>query len=254
MNETSAGGSRPFTFEPSPKRVRALLGGETVADSPRVMLLRERGLVPVYYFPKDDVRPDVLVRTDHRTRCPYKGSASYWTVSAGGETAENAVWSYEDPVPAAREIRDYMAFYWERMEAWLEEDEEVYVHARDPHVRVDILDSTRPVTVVLGGETVAASRGARFLFETGLPTRYYLAEADVRMEWLRPSDRRTRCPYKGEARYWSAEVGGRVFKDIAWSYPDPVHESARIKGLIAFFDARVDAVTVAGETIADVKP
>ena len=95
------------------------------------------------------------------------------------------------------------------MDRWLEEDEEVFVHARDPQKRVDITMSNREVEVVLGGETVARSSGAMFLFETDLPTRYYLPADDVRMDLLTPSDIRTQCPYKGEAVYWNAIIGGR---------------------------------------------
>ncbi|MFQ5693930.1 MAG: DUF427 domain-containing protein, partial [Nitrospinota bacterium] len=105
------------------------------------------------------------------TRCPYKGDASYWTVTAGGRTAENAVWSYEDPIDEVAGIEGHMAFYWDRMDAWFEEEEEVFVHARDPYKRVDVLQSARRVRVVVAGETVAETRRPRLLVETGRPTR-----------------------------------------------------------------------------------
>ena len=91
--------ARRIDVDPCPARVRVELGGEVVADSTRALVMREADYPPVHYFPRDDVRMDLLIRTEHATRCPYKGDASYWTLKAGGRTAENAVWSYEDPIP-----------------------------------------------------------------------------------------------------------------------------------------------------------
>ncbi len=232
--------------EPCPKRVRVEFGGETVADSLGVLTLREQGHLPVYYFPKADVRMDLMTPTDHQTHCPHKGDARYWTIAAGGATAENAVWAYDDPFEQMAILKDHVAFYWNKMDRWLEEDEEVLVHARDPRKRIDIIPSTRPVRVVLGGETVADSSDAMFLFETDLPTRYYLPPADVRTDLLTPTETRTRCPYKGEAVYWSAAVGGATFDDVVWSYPDPIVESSRIKDRLCFYNENVDAVFVDG--------
>jgi len=93
-----------FRWEPSPRRVRVELGGETVADSRRVMLLHEAGRLPVFYFPLDDVRMDLLERTDHTTTSPLKGTATWYTVRAGGKTEENAAWSYDDPPAGAPDM------------------------------------------------------------------------------------------------------------------------------------------------------
>ena len=236
-------------FEGCAKRVRTVFNGETLADSTQVRLLRETGHVPVYYFPRADLRPDLLAASDHRTFCPFKGEASYWHVVAGGGRAENAVWSYEAPFEEVAEIKDYMAVYWNRMDAWYEEDEEVFVHARDPHVRIDVLASRRPLEVVLGGETVAKTTAAQLLFETGLPVRYYVPREDVRMDLLKPSDRRTACPYKGTAGYYTAEAGGKVHEDIAWVYPDPLPEVGRIKDLLCFYGEKVDAMILDGQEL-----
>src|SRR5205807_2403181 len=158
--------------ESSPRRVRAVFAGVTVADSKRVLLLRERGHVGVYYFPMDDVRMDLLTPTDKQTRCPYKGDASYWSIDVKGRRAENAVWAYEDPLSERVDIKGHVAFYWDKLDHWFEEDEEVFVHPRDPHHRVDACRSSRPVRVVIGGETVAASDRPVLVFETGLPVRF----------------------------------------------------------------------------------
>lgn len=232
---------------PCPKRIRIVFGGETLADSTDVKIVRETKITPVYYVPKRDVRQDMLTTTDHSTYCPFKGDASYWTVQAGGKLAENAVWAYETPYQEVAELKDHMGFYWGRMDHWYEEDEEVFVHARDPHVRIDVLASTRPVTVKLGGEVVAESRRALFLYETGLPTRYYLPREDLRTELLRPSDTQSACPYKGTASYHNLEVGGATYQDIVWTYPDPVAEVGRIKDHLCFFNEKVEAILVDGE-------
>ena len=114
--------ARRIEVAPCAARVRVELGGEAVADSARTLLLREASYPPVHYFPREDVRMDLLVRTGHTTRCPYKGVASYWTVEAGGRAAENAVWSYEHPIPGMAGIAGYLAFYRDRMDGWSEEE------------------------------------------------------------------------------------------------------------------------------------
>ncbi len=227
-------------FEPVAKRIRVTFGGENIVDTTDALILFERGHVPIYYVPRKDAAMALLAKTDHSTHCAFKGDASYYTVSAGGRTAENAVWSYELPFDEAAGIRDHLAFYWGRMDHWFEEDEEVFVHARSPRMRVDILDSSRSVRVVLA---VAETTRARFLFETGLPTRYYIPRADVSAELL-PSDTHTQCPYKGTASYHSARVGDTVHEDIVWYYPDPVHERAGIRDYLCFYNEKVDAVFV----------
>ena len=133
------------------------------------------------------------------------------------------------------------------MDAWFEEDDEVYVHARDPYKRVDVLHSSRHVKVVVAGQVMAESRRPAVLFETGLPTRYYLPKADVRMDLLVPTDTETRCPYKGTASYYSMRSGSALVRDIAWYYRHPIPECSKIENLICFFDERVDAVYVDGE-------
>jgi uncharacterized protein (DUF427 family) len=241
-----------ITLEPSPRRVRVKFGGEWIADSTDMRLMYEVNHLPVYYFPVKDVRLELLHPTDLKTHCPYKGEASYWTIEAGGRTAENAVWAYQEPYDemAGLGLQDYCAFYWDRVDHWYEEDEEIFVHPRDPKKRVDAVPSSRTVEVVLGGETVARSRRGHFLFETNLPTRHYLPREDVRMDLLKPSATKTRCPYKGIASYWSAMVGGKTYDDIAWSYEDPIPECPKIKGLICFYAENVDATLVEGEVVA----
>jgi uncharacterized protein (DUF427 family) len=227
-------------FEDSPRRVRVLFGGETVADSRRVKLMHEQGHLPVYYFPRSDVRMDLLEATDLTTHCPFKGEASYWSVRVGDRVAENAVWGYPEPLVSAPPLADYLAFYWRKMDHWYEEDEEVFVHPRDPYHRVDVLESSRHVKVSVNGEVVAETDHPKVLFETGLPPRYYIPQEDVREEALVPSDKETQCPYKGVASYYSVEADGRRAEDLVWYYPEPIPEAAKIRGHLAFFNERVD--------------
>jgi uncharacterized protein (DUF427 family) len=236
----------PIWTEPYPRRVRAFLDGVAVVDSTRTLLLLEARHLPVYYFPPQDVRTDLLEPTDKRTRCPHKGDASYWSVRVGDRVVGDAVWSYQDPLPERTDIKGYLAFYWNRMEAWFEEDDEVFVHPRDPYHRVDVLSSSRHVRVAVAGQTLAESRRPWLLFETGLPTRYYLPKADVRMDLLTPTESETQCPYKGKARYWSARVGEVVEEDLAWSYPFPIPECSKIANLVCFYNERAD-IWVDGE-------
>ena len=235
-----------ITFEPSPRRVRVQLNGEWIADSTKAHLLFETRHLPVYYFPRSDVRLDLLTPTEHHSFCPYKGTASYWTIRVGDRMSENAVWGYPEPYDEVEAIKDFVAFYWDRVDHWYEEDEEIFVHPRDPYKRVDVVASSRHVQVVLGGEIVADTRRAHFVFETRLPTRYYIPQEDVRMELLVPSEKTSACPYKGRARYWSAKIGGRDYPDIVWFYPEPIPECPKIRGLLSFFNEQVDAILVDG--------
>jgi uncharacterized protein (DUF427 family) len=227
-------------FEDSPRRIRARLGAETVVDSSRAKLLHEHRHLPVYYFPKDDVRMDLLEPSDHSSICPYKGEASYWSVRVGERVAENAVWGYPEPIEDAPPLAGYVAFYWGTMDEWLEEDEPAIVHARDPYHRVDVLDSSRHVRVIVAGEVVAETRRAKALFETGLPARWYIPPQDVRSELLVESDQRTGCAYKGFASYWSVKVGDQLEQDLVWTYRDPRREVESITDHLAFFNERVD--------------
>ena len=134
------------------------------------------------------------------------------------------------------------------MDAWFEEDQEVFVHPTDPHVRIDIRDSKRAVRVAVGEVTIAETIRARFLFETGLPIRYYMPRDDVRMDLLFASETQTHCPYKGEAQYFSLRIGDRVVSDVAWTYAHARLESAAISGYVCFDPERVDELAVTGRS------
>lgn len=235
-----------IAFAPSPKRVRVMANGKTVADSLSTTLLIETGNLPIYYFPRRDVRMDFLQPTRHRTHCPHKGEAFHFNLTVGNRTMETAVWSYEQPLPAAAAIKEALAFYWDRVDHWFEEDEEIFGHPRDPHHRIDVRRSSREVRAFFNGEMIARTRRALFLFETGLPARYYVPPQDLRTELLTPSSKTSICPYKGQASYWSLRVGERMAQDAVWGYPAPLPDCAQITGHYCFYPEKIDLLEVEG--------
>jgi uncharacterized protein (DUF427 family) len=231
-------------FEDSPRRVRGILGGETVVDSRRVKLLHESRHLPVWYFPLEDVRMDLLEPSELSTRCPPKGQASHFTVRAGDREEADAAWHYPEPIEEAPPLQGYVAFHWRAMDKWLEEDEEVFVHPRDPYHRVDVLDTSRHVRVLLGDEVLADTTNGKVLFESGLPPRWYIPEEDCRNDLLEDVELTSACPYKGEADYRSA---GDALA-VAWVYRDPIREVAPIADHWCFFQEREElTVEVDGE-------
>ncbi|MEU5876968.1 DUF427 domain-containing protein [Spirillospora sp. NPDC047279] len=224
-------------IERSGKRVRAYLGGRVVVDTVRPSLVWEVPYYPAYYVPLADVRAD-LVEVGPGERSPSRGESTTYTIKVDGHEAAGAATRYPDsPV---EELRDLVRITWDTMDAWFEEDEEVFIHPRSPYARIDILPSSRHVRVEVDGVTVAESGNARLLFETGLPTRYYLPKTDVRMDLLEPTETSTGCPYKGFAEYWAIRAGGGLHKDLAWSYPTPLPESERVAGLVCFYNEKLD--------------
>ena len=226
--------------EKSPKRVRAYLGGTPVADSLAVRLVWEVPYSPTYYFPEQDVRLDLLKSDDATEEQPKGVSAQRYTVAVDGREAPGAALRYRDSAP--EQLRGLVRLDWDAMDNWFEEDEEVFVHPRDPHHRVDVLASGRRVQVEIDGVEVADSTSARMLFETGLPTRYYLPKTDVRLDLFRTSQTTSHCPYKGDAHYYSVQVGDRLHEDVVWGYQLPQPESQKIAGLVSFYNEKVDII------------
>jgi len=231
-------------IEDSGKRVRAYLGGKLIADTAHPKLVWEVPYYPAYYLPASDVRMELLTPTGRTEHSPSRGEAHYFTVKGGQEERIDAAWQYPDS--PLEELRDHVRFEWTAMDAWFEEDVEVFIHSRDPYSRVDVLPSSRHVQVTVGGVTVADTHHPTLLFETGLPPRFYIPKVDVRMDLLTPTDQHTGCPYKGIARYWSVATGETTHPNLVWSYPTPLPESEGIAGLLSFYNEHAD-ITVDGE-------
>ncbi|MFE3657395.1 DUF427 domain-containing protein [Streptomyces sp. NPDC059165] len=232
-------------WEPSERWVRGVKEGVTVVDSRRPLLVWEPGRpVPLYAFPTGDVRMDLLRRTVRPASGRHAGSTVFYDLEAGESVVPAAAWTYP-----GEELGGHVSFEWfgrNALDHWYEEEEEVFVHPRDPHKRVDALPSTRHVRVEIDGTVVADTHSPVLLFETDLPVRYYVPRVDVRLDLLTPVRMHTRCPYKGVAgEYWSWPGGG-TRRDIAWSYPDPLPAVGVIKDRVAFYNESVD-ITVDGE-------
>src|SRR4051794_41086811 len=232
-------------YEPTEKRIRALLGDETVVDSVRALLVWEpRRVVPAYAVPAEDVRGELVPappappgpnRPVLHPGIPFAEHSTPGepaSVRAGGQTREGAAFRLADA-----DLKEYVVLDTRAFDAWYEEDEPVRSHPRDPFHRVDVRQSSRHVRIELGGQVLAESTRPRLLFETNLPTRFYLPREDLTTQ-AQPSERQTYCPYKGEASYWSFEVDGRRRPDLAWSYAEPLPDAVAIAGLVAFFDER----------------
>jgi len=228
--------------EPTNRWIRVRLDGELIADTRRAQLLIDYGpnVLPTYFVPLEDVRSDRLA-----ARNAAADGTVTWSVRAAGRTADRAAYGFATPPAEFPELADHVSFRWDAVE-WYEEDERAFMHARDPHKRVDVLRSSRHVHVEVAGVTVADSHRPSLVFETLLPPRYYLPREDVRTDLLVPSDTTSICPYKGVASYWSVHANGVVVPDIVWSYRDPIPENPRLRDLFCFFNERVD-VTVNGQ-------
>ena len=224
-------------IEPCPKRIRGYRDGRLVLDSTDVRYVWEVPYYPAWYVPVADVRAD-LKENGEVLRSPRRGDGTRYDLVVDGEVVPDAAWRHVDS-PVA-ELSDLVRIEWDALDTWFEEEVEVFVHPRSPEVRVDALASSRHVRVRVAGEVVADSTRPVLLFETGLPTRYYLPKTDVRMERLAPTDTTSACPYKGEARYWDVTVGGVTHPDLAWSYPTPLPESEAVAGLVCFYNEKVD--------------
>ena len=234
MSNESPGSVR---VEQGAKRVRVYRAGRLVADTRRPFLVWEIPYYPTYYLPLADVLAKLVPtgQTEHR---PSRGEGEIFDVRVEGATSAGAALRYPDS--PLEPLRDLVRFNWAEMDEWLEEDEPVYTHPRDPYTRVDILASSRHVRVEIDGVTVADSVRPRILFETHLPPRYYLPLSDVRTDLLIPSDTTSHCPYKGTAGYWSVDAGHGVHPDLVWIYRTPLPESQKVAGLACFYNEKVD--------------
>ncbi|HEY3005572.1 MAG TPA: DUF427 domain-containing protein [Kribbellaceae bacterium] len=234
MRDYPAMPTRVNHVEPVPRRIRGFVRGETVFDTTRALYVWENPNYPQYYIPLDDIRPGVLVDEDEMKQ-NRRGTFQVHGLRVGDDYRPAVASVLKDS--AVEGIAGTVRFDWDGLDSWFEEDEPVIVHPRNPYTRVDCVRSNRPVRIELDGVVLADSHSHVALFETGLPTRYYLDRTDVDLTKLVPSDTVTSCPYKGTTTgYWSTETR----RDIAWTYDFPLREVQPIAGLIAFYNEKVD--------------
>jgi uncharacterized protein (DUF427 family) len=224
--------------EPVPRRVRGLLAGETIFDTTHALYVWEWQPYPQYYVPLADVRLDMLVSED-KSQESSRGHVELHGLKVGDVRREHAVKVLRDS--SVNRLSGTARFDWSALDAWFEEDERIFVHPRNPYARVDALRSTRKVRVELDGVVLGESASPVMVFETGLPTRYYLNRTEINFEYLVPTDTVTECPYKGTTTgYWSVKVDETIHPDLAWCYDFPTRQLLPIAGLIAFYNEKVD--------------
>lgn len=201
----------PPHIESSVKRVRVLFGGKYVVDTRHAKLVWEKPFYPTYFFSTSDLNPSYLRESsDNKER----GTRVYDLV-VGKREARDVVTVFTDQASDTKDLAGLLKIEFSAADAWLEEDERIYVHPKDPYKRVDALQSSRHVRITFNGVELASTTRPRLLFETGLRMRTYMPLTDVYVELLRPSDTVTECPYKGVANYYSVQLpNGDVLKDI----------------------------------------
>jgi uncharacterized protein (DUF427 family) len=227
--------------EPAPRRVRGYLGTALVFDTTAAKYVWEVPNYPQYYVPLSDVNQDFLLDEDHQQKVQFGPSRTFSLVGTG-QTHESAVRVFD---PGDGPVAGLVKFEWKHL-TWFEEDEPIYGHPRNPYARVDALRSHRHVTVELDGVVLADTHCPILLFETGLPTRYYIDKTDIAFGHLESSDTQTLCPYKGvTSEYWSVRIGEQLHPDLAWGYHYPLPAVAPIAGTVAFYNEKLD-ITVDG--------
>lgn len=232
-------------LEPTARWVRVKMDGETIADSKNALLFLDWNInFPTYFFPQRDINMDLLQSSV--LSASLKENFLHWSVQSGDMIADNAAWGFSQPPQGMEALQDYITFRWEKPISWFVEEEEMFVHARDPHKRIDVLASSRHIEVKVEGETIADTRRPHLLFETFLPTRYYIPQEDVRMDLLQESTTTSGCAYKGFANYYSVKGKNQLVEDIVWTYPNPNPEYFKIEGLLCFYNEKVD-IYVDGE-------
>jgi uncharacterized protein (DUF427 family) len=232
--------------EPVPRRVRGFLGNELVFDTTNARYVWEIPYYPQYYIPLSDIDARFLV-DENAEQTTRRGTARRHGLRAGGLERRSTVRVYGSD--AIDGVAGTAHFAWTALDAWYEEDEQVFVHPRSPYTRVDALRSHRRVRVSLDGVTLADTTSPVLVFETGLPTRYYIDRTDVDFRYLVPSDTQTACPYKGvTSGYWSVRLepgsdGAAIrheHQDLAWAYDFPTRQLLPITGMVAFYNEKLD--------------
>lgn len=250
-----AQGITELRYQRSDKRIRAQIAGRTVVDSERAVLVWEpRRVMPCYAVPVPDVLVPLLPATtaggDGAAHAGSPGGTFRAHTAPGVELSlrVGGGWGSERVLegaafqPTDADLDGYVLLDFDAFDCWLEEDEAITGHPRDPFHRFDVRRSSRHVQVLLGERLLADSRAPRLVFETLLPVRFYLPRQDVQQHLLQPSRRQTVCPYKGQASYWSVQLDGYLAEDLLWSYEQPLAPAAELAGLMCFFDERVDLV------------
>ena len=244
--------TQKWKLEPTDRKVRVEFNGKIIANTTQSKLMIESPGELHYYFPLEDVKQNYLENSDHSETSGYRGTSTFWNIRVGDKLSENAAWTYPETKDNRPDLSGYVAFKWDAVDAWYEENEQIFHHPRNPYHRVDSIRSSRNIKVVIDGETIAESNNPVLVFETGIKTRYYLPPEDVNQDYLTPTDSHTICPYKGTASYWTVNVKGSQLDDVIWAYPDPIEEQPKLKDLMAFWTEKDKSIElyVDGERVS----
>lgn len=234
-------------WEPWPRRMRAVLNGETILDSRRGFIFYETGQLATFYFPVEDVRQDLLVpsEADVPSEEPER-----WSLRVGDRFVEDGVTASPRAADGSPLLGDHVTVNYEAMDRWFEEDDPIYAHPRDPYHRVDVRSASSHVVVRHGGQVVAESDRPKLLFETSVPVRYYLPFDDIRIDLLAKSETVSECPYKGDGQHWHLNVGDDKVVDAAWSLPHPLPEGFAAAEHVCFYSDKVE-IEVDGARVLD---
>jgi len=228
---------------PVATRIRTEFGGQTVADSTRARLYRRSPFKVYYLFPEEDVKSELLDKNDSGSTATKNGEIVRWTLRVDGREAKHAAFTFREGAQAAEgekvDLSAYIGFDFDAMDSWYEEAEKLLGHPRDPFTRIDIRRGSRPIRAEVDGVTIVDSAGPLLLTETGLGLRYYIPKDDVNWKLFSESDTESICPYKGRARYWSANIDGKQHKDLIWAYPDPLQDAERIRDTVGLYHEKM---------------
>lgn len=230
----------PAVVAPLATRIRAEFNGKSAADSRNALLLRESPFKISYFFPERDVNEVLIERESARTVSRKRGKLTTWTVSDGQKIAREAAFAYSEPAEEIAALRGYIALDFASMDRWLEEDEELLGHPRDPYTRIDVRRGSQHVEVALSGKTIIDSKSPLLLTETGLPLRYYIPKGDIDWTSFKESTTESVCPYKGRARYFTAAVGDSEIADAIWYYPSPLQDAALVTDAYGLYHEKLE--------------
>ncbi len=231
-------------WEPWPRRMRAILGGETVLDSRAGIILSETAELAAFYYPLKDMRAGFLNEAE-----PEDGIRR-WNLNVRDRVIETCVIASPKGADGGELLKGYVTLKFDSMDRWFEEDDPIYAHPRDPYHRVDVLSSSRHVVVRHGNQVVADCKRPKLLFETGVPIRYYLPWDDVEIGLLTKSETVSKCPYKGDGQHWHLQIGSEKVNDAAWTLPHPLPEGLAAAKHVCFYPDKVQ-IEVDGERVSE---
>ncbi len=226
--------------------IRAYIGDTLVASSRNAVLYRESPYRLFYAFPREAFAEDTLLDSDRVERSGYRGEQRFSHLVAGSIRKEDAAYEFTEVKNDRPDLRGFVIIEWDAVDRWMEEEETLIGHPRDPYTRIDIRQSAREIRAEIDGIVVAETSRPLALTETGLPVRYYVPREDVKWDVLVPSETKTVCTYKGVASYWSVKVGDRHYPDLIWGYPEPFQDATGVKDAFGYYHEKM-TVTVDGE-------